>query len=59
MRSFGVLMAVLTPLLLYNVIRILFPTVESREPPILRPKIPFFGHVISLICENTRMFDRL
>ena len=46
-------------ILLYHVYRVLFPTVDSREPPILRPKIPFFGHVISLVRERTGMFGRL
>jgi hypothetical protein len=47
------------PLILYLVNRVVFPTVDPREPPILRPKIPFFGHIISLIREQTNMFDRL
>ena len=47
------------PVALYLFQRVVFPTVDAREPPILRPKVPFFGHIISLIREYTSMFDRL
>lgn len=47
------------PLALILLKRVVFPSVGPREPPVLRPTIPFFGHVISLIREKTAMYDRL
>ena len=44
---------------LYALKRVLYPAVDPREPPVLRPTIPFVGHVISLIREKTNIFDRL
>ena len=32
---------------------------DSREPPILRPRVPFIGHIISMIREGSEMFDRI
>ncbi|KAF4845417.1 7-alpha-hydroxycholest-4-en-3-one 12-alpha-hydroxylase [Colletotrichum siamense] len=39
--------------------RLLFPTFDAREPPILRPKVPFFGHVVSLVKEAANFNNRL
>nr|XP_036587932.1 prostacyclin synthase [Colletotrichum truncatum]KAF6799073.1 prostacyclin synthase [Colletotrichum truncatum] len=39
--------------------RFLFPTFDPREPPVQRPKVPFFGHVISLIREGANFNNRL
>ncbi|KAF9876143.1 prostacyclin synthase [Colletotrichum karsti] len=39
--------------------RLLFPVFDAREPPILRPKIPFFGHVFSLVREGANFNHRL
>ena len=47
------------PVALYLLKRVLLPSVKPGEPPILRPTIPFMGHIISLIREKTDMFDRL
>lgn len=47
------------PVALYLLKRVLLPAVSAREPPVLRPAIPFVGHVVSLIREKTSMFDRL
>lgn len=47
------------PVALFLLKRVLFPTVSPREPPVLRPAIPFVGHVVSLIREKTGLFDRL
>ena len=47
------------PLALYLLKRVLFPTVGPREPPVLRPTVPFIGHVVSMIREKTSLFDRL
>lgn len=54
-------MAVLAalPLALFLLKRVFLPTVSAREPPVLRPTIPFVGHIISLIREKTGLFDRL
>lgn len=47
------------PVALYALKRVLYPTVDPREPPIIRPTIPFVGHVVSLIREKTNIFERL
>ncbi|PKS08401.1 hypothetical protein jhhlp_005345 [Lomentospora prolificans] len=47
------------PIAAYLINRLLFPTIDPREPPILRPTIPFIGHILSLIREQNHMFDRL
>jgi hypothetical protein len=47
------------PLIVYLLNKIIFPTVDPREPPVLRPKVPFIGHIVSLLSEKTRFFDRL
>jgi hypothetical protein len=47
------------PLAAYLLSHILPPRVHRHEPPILRPVIPIVGHIISLIREQNKMFDRL
>ena len=47
------------PFAFYLLKRVIFPSVSPREPPVLRPTIPFFGHVVSMIREKTGIFDRL
>jgi hypothetical protein len=59
MTSTVVIALAAAPLLLYVVGRVLFPQVDSREPPILRPKIPFFGHILSFARQNNRYYERL
>ncbi|KAF6800993.1 prostacyclin synthase [Colletotrichum sojae] len=39
--------------------KMLFPVYDPREPPILRPRVPFFGHVFSLISEASEFYGRL
>lgn len=39
--------------------KVLFPVYDPREPPILRPRVPFFGHVFSLISEASEFYSRL
>jgi hypothetical protein len=45
--------------MLYLLHRVFLPTVDPRHPPVLQPKIPFFGHIISFVFEKTKMFERL
>lgn len=51
--------ALAVPLVLYLVKIVVFPTVDPREPPVLRPKLPFIGHLVSLAREKNSMYDRL
>ena len=46
------------PLLIF-LLKFIFPSFDLREPPVLRPKIPVFGHVISMIREGTSWYRRL
>ncbi|CAM1505894.1 Fc.00g115310.m01.CDS01 [Cosmosporella sp. VM-42] len=47
------------PLLLFFLKKLLFPTVDVREPPVLRPSLPFFGHIISMVKERSSWYKRL
>ncbi|KAJ0164669.1 7-alpha-hydroxycholest-4-en-3-one 12-alpha-hydroxylase [Colletotrichum tanaceti] len=49
---------VMIPLLLV-LKKLLFPTFDPREPPVLRPRMPFFGHVVSLVRESGSFYARL
>ena len=49
----------IAPLLLVFLKTWLFPKLDPREPPALQPKVPFIGHIISLIRENTAYYARL
>ncbi|KAJ3544468.1 hypothetical protein NM208_g3026 [Fusarium decemcellulare] len=44
---------VLVPILSILLKKFLFPTFDPREPPVLRPRIPFVGHIIGMIRERT------
>ena len=35
------------------------PQVEAREPPVLRPTIPFIGHIIGMVREGPHYLRRL
>ncbi|KXX78948.1 Cholesterol 7-alpha-monooxygenase [Madurella mycetomatis] len=39
--------------------RVLYPTFDPREPPVLHPKIPFLGHLISIAREASGYYARL
>ncbi|KAJ4304264.1 hypothetical protein N0V88_001877 [Collariella sp. IMI 366227] len=39
--------------------RVLYPTYDPREPPVLRPKLPFFGHFWSMSRELLAYFERM
>jgi hypothetical protein len=36
-----------------------FEDVESREPPVVRSRIPLIGHMISLLRYQTHYFDMI
>ncbi len=55
----AVLAGAVLPLLLFLLKPVLFPTFDPREPPVLRPGIPFFGHLISMIREQGNFLNRL
>jgi hypothetical protein len=37
----------------------LSPTVDAREPPLVPPRIPVIGHIISMIREKAGFYTRL
>lgn len=39
--------------------RLLYPTYDPREPPIIWPNTPFIGHIISLVQECGEFYIRL
>jgi hypothetical protein len=51
--------AAAVPVVVYLVYRVLFPSIDPREPPVLPPAIPFLGHILSLMREQNNMFHRL
>jgi hypothetical protein len=53
------LAAVALPLLLLLVRKAYFPPLDPREPPLLRPWIPFIGHIVSLARESNSYYVRL
>ena len=59
-RSLGAIAGIVAlPLVVFLVNKLLFPTVDPREPPILRPRVPVFGHVYSLMRETGVYYSRL
>ena len=59
-RSPGAIAGIVAlPLVVFLLNRLLFPTVDPREPPILRPKVPVFGHIYSLMRETGAYYSRL
>jgi hypothetical protein len=34
-------------------------TVHPLEPPVLQPRVPFFGHIVSMIREKGGFYSRL
>ncbi|KAF4974548.1 hypothetical protein FZEAL_8572 [Fusarium zealandicum] len=45
--------------LLYLLKLALFPAVDSREPPLLKPRLPILGHLVSMIREKAGFYKRL
>ncbi|KAK3935473.1 cytochrome P450 [Diplogelasinospora grovesii] len=39
--------------------KFLYPTFDPREPPVLYPRVPFIGHIISLVREKSGFYARL
>lgn len=37
----------------------LSPAVDAREPPLVPPRIPVIGHIVSMIREKTGFYTRL
>ncbi|KAK3302292.1 monooxygenase-like protein [Chaetomium strumarium] len=54
-----VVAALLLPFLILQLRRVLYPTYDPREPPVLRPKIPLIGHAFSIVWEGGGYFQRL
>jgi hypothetical protein len=49
----------LLPLVIFQLKRVLYPTLDPREPPLLRPKIPIIGHAFAIVWEGGGYFQRL
>jgi hypothetical protein len=47
------------PLALFWLNRVLYPALGPREPPLLRPKIPYVGRAISIFREGGNYYGRL
>lgn len=45
--------------LLYLLKACLFPTMDPLEPPLLKPRVPIFGHIISMMTEKAGFYTRL
>ena len=45
--------------LLFLIARALEPSVDGLEPPILRHRIPIFGHFYSILKDQQAFFKRL
>lgn len=52
-------LAILAPLILLLVKWAYFPSVDTREPPVLLPKFPLVGHIYGLATESCSYFVRL
>jgi hypothetical protein len=53
----GVLgLAIATVVFLSNLLRV---KLDPREPPVVHPKIPFFGHVIGMFTEGPLYLKRV
>lgn len=37
--------------------RLLFIDYDPREPPIIKPKIPYIGHILGIIRYGTKYFE--
>ena len=45
--------------LLYLLKACLFPNMDPLEPPLLKPRVPIFGHIISMMTEKAGFYTRL
>jgi len=55
----ALLTAIIVPLLLLILKMAYFIPLDSREPPLLRPYVPFVGHIIGLARESNGYYWRL
>ncbi|KAI8651201.1 hypothetical protein NCS55_01363700 [Fusarium keratoplasticum] len=51
--------AIIIPLLFVGLKKLLYPTFDPREPPVLRPRIPFIGHIVGMIRERSSWYIRI
>ncbi|KAL0765536.1 hypothetical protein CaCOL14_011760 [Colletotrichum acutatum] len=60
-RSYSVMVVTAALLLVpaFMLKKLMFPTFDPREPPVLRPRLPVFGHIISFIRESGGFYARL
>lgn len=63
---FGTLFEGYTPSIVLGVTAVLLVcwqrlsvSLDPREPPLIKPTIPFIGHIIELIKDHNKFFDRL
>jgi hypothetical protein len=49
-------LACATVIFLYNLLRV---KLDPREPPVVHPKIPFFGHLIGMLTEGPLYLKRV
>lgn len=47
------------PIVLLLLKKTLYPTFDPREPPVFRPRVPFVGHLVSMILEGGSFYQRL
>ncbi|KAF4997082.1 hypothetical protein FDECE_12193 [Fusarium decemcellulare] len=50
---------IFVPILSIVVKKFFFPAFDPREPPVLRPRIPFVGHIINMLKERSSWYIRL
>ena len=50
---------VVIPLVAFIIKAGYFMTLDPREPPLVRSKVPFIGHILGLITEESNYFTRL
>jgi hypothetical protein len=53
----GLAIALVAALVLLG--RLLAPKIGPSEPPILKPRIPFVGHIIGMMREKNSFYQRL
>lgn len=47
------------PALLLLLSRYVAPTVDENEPPLLKPRIPFIGHIVSMFRDGSNLYVNL
>ena len=55
----AVLAIAVLPVLVVLLKRLLFPTFDAREPPVLRPRIPVVGHLIAMARQKSSFYRHL